>query len=153
MRLGVTLCAAVLALASAAPVLALDPGPATIRITAESISMRHSTEVKRVGQHDITTLHLFNKHIRPQAIGSEVLTCTYLGKGGVLGEGANWCAATYILPHGRLYGIGLRHANFYYQLSVVGGTGIYGNVMGTVTVSSQTRRSSLLLFALFALPY
>ena len=76
--------------------------------------------------------------------------CTYLGRGGVLGGGSRNCQITVFLREGRIVASGAMHNLVLYSLPVVGGTGIYDNVGGTLTVTQLegARRRQLLLFRL-----
>ena len=87
---------------------------------------------------------------RERPLGHEELLCTYLGRGGVLGGGSRSCTMTFFLPEGRLVVAGAVHNLMLFTLPVVGGTGIYDNVGGTLTATflgSQPIRQ-LLLFRL-----
>ena len=97
------------------------------------------------------TFHLYNRNIRRKSLGSSIIYCTYLGKGGIRGSGAQWCNANFALPKGTIVAVGVQRSPFFYQLSVVGGTGIYANVIGTLVVSQLTIRHFNLIFALQAL--
>ncbi len=128
----------------------LPPGHATIRLTATELTA--SRQLERVGSTSVTTMHLYNKELRERALGSAVLVCTYLGSGGVLGPGRSWCSVNYTLPRGTILAEGQLSTRFFYQLVVVGGTGLYANVHGTVVTSTNGTHSLMLLFALQSLP-
>jgi hypothetical protein len=93
---------------------------------------------------------LFNRRITTRALGHEEMICTYLGRGGVLGGGSRYCTMTFYLPEGKLVVAGGLHNLVLFTLPVVGGTGLYDNVGGTLTVTfvgSEPNRQ-LLLFRL-----
>ena len=93
---------------------------------------------------------LFNRRITTRALGHEELLCTYLGRGGVLGGGSRSCTITFYLPEGRLVVAGAVHNLLLFTLPVVGGTGIYDNVGGTLTATflGASPIRQLLLFRL-----
>jgi hypothetical protein len=146
LALAVTL--ALLAVPAAEP---LTPGRASIRITQERISHSTSTRQPRVGRVVVDTFHLYNRAIRRKALGSSIIYCTFLGRGGIRGSGAQWCNAQFGLPRGTIVAVGIQRSPFFYQLSVVGGTGLYSNVIGTLVVSQLTVHRFNLIFALQAL--
>ncbi len=78
------------------------------------------------------------------------MLCTHLGRGGVLGGGSRLCTMTFYLPEGRLVAMGAVHNLLFYMVPVVGGTGLYDNVGGTLTVTFLGGRPArqLLLFRL-----
>jgi hypothetical protein len=148
--------AVLLALAAAAALVAvstaesLTPGRASIRITQKRIS--HTAEGEPgIGRIVVDTFHLYNEAIRKTSLGNSILYCTSLGKGGIRGNGLQWCNARFALPKGTIVAVGIRRSPFFYQLSVVGGTGLYANVIGTLVVSQLTVRRFNLIFALQAL--
>jgi hypothetical protein len=149
---------------AAAPVLA-DPGqvttqsvgtvqvgqaldrPGTVRITDSEVRRAHvdgGPVGKSVGDLDVYTVLLYNKRIRAKALGQATMTCTAVGATG------QSCTATYFLPKGTIVTQGVITSRFIYELAVVGGTGLYSNVRGSLTVTSLKRRPSreLLVFRL-----
>jgi hypothetical protein len=99
---------------------------------------------RSAGDLDIYTLRLFNKRIRGKAIGRGTMVCTAAG-----GSGQS-CNATYSLPKGAIVVQGLITSRLIYELPVIGGTGLYNNVQGSLTVTSLTRKPprELLVFRL-----
>jgi hypothetical protein len=97
-----------------------------------------------VGDLDIYGMRLFNKRIRAKAIGSATMSCTAIG-----GSGQS-CTATYFLPKGQIVTQGVIASRLIYELAVVGGTGLYSNARGSLTVTSLRRKPSqeLLVFRL-----
>jgi hypothetical protein len=121
--------------------------PGTVRITDSEVRHAHvdvGTDGKSIGDLDVYTVLLYNKGIRAKAIGRATMTCTGVGANG------QSCTATYFLPRGALVTQGVITSRFIYELAVVGGTGLYSNVRGTLTVTSLNRTSSreLLVFRL-----
>jgi len=138
--------AAVLALlaASASPAAT---GPSTIRIT--------DVQVKRklvdAGPHgsgvaDLETVHvrLYNPSITSRTIGRGDLLCIYIDKR------LRNCNGTYSLPRGKVVVSGVISSRLLYEIAIVGGTGLYDNARGTLTVTatSFSPRHEILLFRL-----
>jgi hypothetical protein len=127
--------------------------PGVIRITNREIA-REFVDLRdpgpTAGDQLVVSQLLFNRRITSSALGHEELLCTYLGRGGVLGGGSRSCTMTFYLPRGKLVVAGAVHNLVLFTLPVVGGTGIYDNVGGTLTVTfldSEPNRQ-LLLFRL-----
>jgi hypothetical protein len=125
---------------------ALDK-PGEIRITASELRHVHvdgGLAGASVGDLDVYRLRLFNKRIRTKAIGSATMTCTAVGDNG------QSCTGMYFLPQGEVVTQGLITSRLIYELGIVGGTGLYSNVRGTLTVTSLKRKPSteLLVFRL-----
>jgi hypothetical protein len=140
---GGTLLVAIVALPGAK---ALDR-PGTITISDSELRHAHVDAGpigRSAGDLDIYTLRLFNKRIRGNAIGRATMVCTAVG-----GPGQS-CNATYSLPKGAIVVQGLITTRLIYELPVIGGTGLYNNVRGSVTVTSLKRKPSqeLLVFRL-----
>jgi hypothetical protein len=121
--------------------------PGTVRITDSQV--RHAyvdvgSDGKSIGDLDVYTVLLYNKRIRAKAIGQATMTCTVVSANG------QSCTATYFLPKGTIVTQGVITSRFIYELAVVGGTGLYSNVRGTLTVTSLKRKPSreLLVFRL-----
>jgi hypothetical protein len=112
--------------------------PGVIRITNREVA-REVVDVgaagRSAGDQLIVTQLLYNRRITTRALGHEELLCTYLGRGGVLGGGSKTCTMTFYLPHGKLVVVGAVHNLVLFTLPVVGGTGVYENVGGTLTVT------------------
>ena len=128
-------------------------GPGTIRVTTREVART----VVDLGAHGrspgdlmIRNALIFNRRITTHAIGHEEVMCTYLGRGSAFGSGSRDCSVTVFLPKGKIVAEGAAHNQFIYRLAVVGGTGIYDNVRGTLTVTflSGGPRRELLLFLL-----
>jgi hypothetical protein len=112
-------------------------GPATVRITNREIS-RVRVDSGRPGRGpgdvEIIRQNLFNKRIKPRPIGHADLICTFVTKG------TRSCTGTYFLPRGRLVAGGSIRFPELYELAVLGGTRLYDNARGTLTVIRTTRR-------------
>lgn len=127
--------------------------PGVIRITNREVARKNvdfAPAGPSAGDQLVVSQLLFNRRITERALGHEEMLCTYLGRGGVLGGGSRSCTMTFFLPEGKLVVMGSVHNLLLFTLPVVGGTGIYDNVGGTLTAtflgSKPTRQ--LLLFRL-----
>lgn len=127
--------------------------PGVIRITNREVARKNvdfAPAGPSAGDQLVVSQLLFNRRITERALGHEEMLCTYLGRGGVLGGGSRSCTMTFFLPEGKLVVMGAVHNLLLFTLPVVGGTGIYDNVGGTLTAtflgSKPTRQ--LLLFRL-----
>jgi len=121
--------------------------PGTIRITDSELRHAHvdaGPAGKSIGDLDVYTVLLYNKRIRAKAIGRATMTCIAVGATG------QSCTATYFLPKGAIVTQGVITSRLIYELAVVGGTGLYSNVRGTLTVTSLKRKPfrELLVFRL-----
>ena len=147
--------AASAAAASASTVLASSElvGPGTIRVTTREVT-RQVVDLGITGASAgdllIRSALLYNKGLTTHAIGHEEIVCTFLGTGSAFGEGSRKCVASFFLPRGELVAEGVAHNLFIYELPVIGGTGIYSNVRGTLTITflGNGPRRELLLFRL-----
>jgi hypothetical protein len=126
---------------------AAGTGPAQIRIT--------STQVRYVrvdvgkpgrtpGDMEIITQLLYNKRITERAIGHSEFVCTFTI------DISRSCRATYFLPRGKLVVGGSLRFRQIYLLAVLGGTGLYDNARGTLTVTrlAKSPRRDLEVFRL-----
>lgn len=123
-------------------------GPGVIRITDQELR-RERVEGGRpglgLGDVEITRSLLFNRRITPKAIGHAEMVCVHATRT------LRSCSGTFALPKGRIVVGGTLVYRQLYQLAVLGGTGLYDNVGGTLTVtllSERPRRESLLVFRL-----
>lgn len=123
------------------------PGPGVIRITATTSSdVRIDSGAKgsSVGDLEVIRERLFNRRITSKPIGHAEMVCTFTGS-----TSAN-CGGTYFLPKGKIVVSGPRTFREIFEVAVVGGTGIYDNIRGTLTVTSLGGKPdhSLLYFRL-----
>ena len=122
-------------------------GPGTIRITSLDlkVSLVNRGALSR-GTGDVLLIRqlLFNKGIRKESIGHTDLVCTYTG------PRARQCNGTYSLPRGTIVVSGSLRFRDFFRLAVVGGTEIYDNVRGSLTVTRYTKnpRREILIFRL-----
>ena len=61
------------------------------------------------------------------------------------------CSATYFLPQGEIVVQGVIGSRLIYAMAVVGGTGLYDNVRGSLTVTSLKRSPSVRELLVFRL--
>jgi hypothetical protein len=96
------------------------------------------------GDIDFYRQLLFNTRVTPKPIGHSDVTCTHTGTGSLN------CSGTYFLPRGKLVVGGVIGSRLLYNLAVLGGTGLYNNVRGTLTGTSISKRPAreLLVFRL-----
>jgi hypothetical protein len=97
-----------------------------------------------MGDLDIANLQLFGTTAQSRPIGTAVLTCTYLSKT------QRSCNGTYLLPRGMILTAGVLKSRLLYTAAITGGTGLYDNARGTLTVTAKglKPRRELLLFRL-----
>lgn len=132
-RAALALAAAAVAVA-ATPVLAahaLDQ-PGTIKLTSRLVKHIHvdgPMKTTNAGDLDFYRNSLYNKGITPTPIGHSDFTCVNTG------TGSQNCTGTYFLPKGKIMVAGVIASRLFYELAVIGGTGLYDNVRGTVTVT------------------
>jgi hypothetical protein len=112
--------------------------PGVVRITNSELTrvpVDVGTPGRSPGDLLVMTHLLYNKRITQRALGHEEAICTFLGRGGVLGSGTRNCQLQFYLPEGRILASGNVHNMLLFTIPVVGGTGIYENVGGTLTVT------------------
>lgn len=124
--------AAFLALAGAALGSGRLDQPGAIRITDRLVKHTHVDGGRHgpgAGDFDFYRQLLFNKGITSNPIGHSDVTCINTG------TGSSNCNGTYFLPKGKIMVGGVIASRLFYELAVIGGTGIYDNVRGTMTVT------------------
>ena len=121
--------------------------PGVIRITNQEIR-RSTVDIGRRGRSpgdvEVYRQLLYNRRITPRSIGRAELVCTYMDRT------SRYCNGTYFLPRGRIVVGGVVRFRQFYELAVLGGTGLYNNVKGSLTVTLTARKPAkdLLLFRL-----
>ena len=121
--------------------------PGTITISDSEARHTHvdlGTKGTSPGDLDVYSLLLFNKRITPKSIGHGEMVCTRIA------TKRQSCTASYVLPRGEITAQGVIDSRLIYELAIVGGTGLYSNVRGTLTVTSVDREPprELLVFRL-----
>jgi hypothetical protein len=133
-----------LAVASAAGASGALTGPGTVRVTDRQVKHIHvdgGPPGEGAGDQDFYRGLLYNRGI---TIGHSDSMCTKTGTGS-----AN-CSATYFLPKGKIMVTGVLASRLFYEIAVVGGTGLYENARGTLTVTALggSPRREFMLFRL-----
>lgn len=119
-------------------------GPAVIRLTGQQISDRLVPNKQAPGTLEIVRLRLFGSTSPSRPIGHGTVMCTY-----VAGKERS-CLGEYVLPRGMIVTGGVLETRLLYSAAITGGTGLYNNARGTltVTVTGFHPRRELLLFRL-----
>jgi hypothetical protein len=105
-------------------------GPGTIRVTDKLVRHIHvDGGPGHAGDLDFYRQSLYNKGITSSPIGHSDVACTNTG------TGSENCNGTYFLPKGKIMVTGVIASRLFYELAVIGGTGLYDNVRGTLTVT------------------
>jgi hypothetical protein len=118
-------------------------GPGVVRLT----DVQNSLAIKGaggVGTVEIARLSLFGSGSRARPIGQGVLTCMHVSKT------LRSCLGSYVLPRGMIETSGILNSRLLYTAAITGGTGLYDNARGTLTVTAKglSPRRELLLFRL-----
>ena len=123
-------------------------GPGVIRITEREVLVtRVDIGAKRTspGDVEVVRLQLYNPRVTTRSIGHAELVCTFVGTGN-----SRVCRGTYALPRGTIVVGGSLQFRQFYDLAILGGTGIYDDARGTLTVTRTSRKPvrNLVLFRL-----
>ena len=121
--------------------------PGTIRVTTRGVEDQYVDRgLSGLGPGDlrITRQLVYNPSITPKAIGHSDLVCTYTA------SYARQCSGTFTLPQGKIVVAGTVTFRQFYELAVIGGTGLYDNVRGSLTVTLVKRnpQREVLIFRL-----
>jgi hypothetical protein len=121
--------------------------PGTITLTSRAVKLQfidRGPPGRGAGDLTVKRFLLYNKGIRVRAIGHADLVCTYTTRY------AQQCSGTYSLPKGKIVASGAFEYPQYHEVAVTGGTGLYDNVRGTLTVTLLRRdpERNILLFRL-----
>jgi hypothetical protein len=122
-------------------------GPAQIRITTKQVRyvrVDSGRSGRSPGDMEIIAHLLYNRRITPRALGHSEFVCTFTL------DISRSCRATFFLPRGTLVVGGSLRFRQIYQLAVLGGTGLYDNARGTLTVTRlrKSPRRDLFVFRL-----
>jgi hypothetical protein len=122
-------------------------GPGTIRITSREVKTTRVDVGKRglsPGDLQIMRGLLYNRRVTPRPIGHAEVVCTF-----VVRTSRN-CNGTYFLPKGKIVVSGPIFYRQLFEVAVIGGTGLYDNVRGSLTVTSlgKNPQRDLLVFRL-----
>jgi hypothetical protein len=128
---------AAIAASTASAAHSTQAGPGPIRITDVQTSysfIRGRTRAHGAGAVELVKQRLYNPSISSKPIGRSTLMCTYFDPHD------RTCVGTYFLPKGSLVVTGTIQSRLIYEIAVVGGTGLYANDRGTLTVTSTRLR-------------
>ena len=121
--------------------------PARIQITTRSVERNYvdrGAPGHSAGDLVIMRQLLFNRGITPKAIGRSDLVCTYTTRS------QRQCMGTFTLPRGKIVVSGTMTYPQFGELAVIGGTRLYDNIRGSMTVTLIKRKPhrELLVFRL-----
>lgn len=117
---------------------AVERGAGVIRITDQDVRVvRVDIGARGTSPGDMEIVHarLYNRRLTQKPIGRSELLCTFLD-----GKRSRSCRGTYFLPRGKLVVGGSLQYRQFYDMAVIGGTGIYDDARGTLTVTRTTRK-------------
>ena len=138
-RVGWVLIGAIVGILGVGPWQSLSEagtGPATIRVTDRQQALTVvdlGARGKSPGDMEVVSSRVFQRGTGT-TIGRSELICTYTDK-----IRARSCRGTYSLPKGKLVVGGTMLYRQFYDLAVLGGTGLYDNARGTLTVTRTHR--------------
>jgi len=98
----------------------------------------------RAGTVETIRQLLYNPSTSKRPIGRSILVCTS-------SDGRDrMCSGTYILPKGNLVVAGSLQSRLLFEIAIVGGTGLYDNARGALTVTAThiRPRHEVLVFRL-----
>jgi hypothetical protein len=110
-------------------------GPEFIRITDRQFaytSVDVGARGRSPGDQEIIFDKLFNRRITPKSIGSARFVCTFTARRTRI------CTATFSLPKGEVVATGTVRFREFYDLAIVGGTDLYNDARGTLTIIRTT---------------
>jgi len=116
---------------------AAGTGPATIRVNDRELEVtRVDLGAKGVSPGDIEVVRarLLERGTRT-VIGRSELVCNFVDD-----VRSRVCRGTYILPKGKIVVGGSLMYRQFYELAVVGGTGLYDNARGTMALTRTGRK-------------
>jgi hypothetical protein len=111
-------------------------GPEFIRITDRQFGYTRinvGRPTRGPGDQEIIFDKLFNRRITRKAIGTARFICTFTARRMRI------CTATFNLPKGELVATGTVRFRQFYDLAIVGGTGLYDDARGTLTIIRTTK--------------
>ena len=118
-------------------------GPATIRITTRQVQLTMvdtGAKGRSPGDVEVSNHLVFNRRVTPRPIGHAEFICT------ITVDVSRMCRGTIFLPRGKVVVGGSFRFRQLYDLAVLGGTGLYDNARGTLTVTRRSRSPLTNLF-------
>jgi hypothetical protein len=118
-------------------------GKAVVRLTDRQAHVTHLGG-DSTGGVDIARMTLYGSSSTTRPIGHAVITCMDVG------SGEQTCDGSYVLPKGTLETSGILRTRLFYTQAITGGTGLFDNARGTLTVTANhlSPRREILLFRL-----
>jgi len=144
-RILIAAIGSIVVVAAAAPAGAIGPGDIRITDVQTSYTMVKARNGTAAGSVELVKQRLYNPSLSQRAIGRATMSCTFFDR-----RERN-CSGTYFLPRGALVVSGTIQSRLLYEIAVVGGTGLYENARGSLTVTStglRPKRRELLVFRL-----
>ena len=126
---------------------AAGTGPATIRISERQLALTRidmGAKGTSPGDTEVIRSRLLERGTL-KTIGRAELVCTFVDS-----VRSRVCRGTYILPKGKIVVGGSILYRQFYDLAVLGGTGLYDNARGTLTIT-RTHRSPVRDLVVFRL--
>jgi hypothetical protein len=126
------ICAAL----AAAPSAPAETGSIELRLTSvqtKFVTVDVKPDSGRAGDTEIAMASIYNG-VTPAAIGHGTLLCT------VLTRATRSCEATYVLPQGQIMTDSVIGSLRSFEVAIVGGTGLYDKVRGSLSVTTTTLR-------------
>jgi hypothetical protein len=111
-------------------------GPSQIRITDVQIASRVVRPVRggRAGTIETIRQRLYNPSRGRLPIGRSLIVC-------ISSDGRDrMCSGTYLLPKGTVVVSGVVQSRLLYEIPIVGGSGLFDNARGTLTVTASHLR-------------
>jgi hypothetical protein len=111
-------------------------GPAQIRITDLQVNYHVVRPASGgvPGSLEIIRQRLYNPTISEAPIGRATIICTFTDRR------ERMCSGTYVLPKGEISVMGTIQSRLLYEIPVVGGTRLFDNARGSLTVTSTHLR-------------
>lgn len=108
-------------------------GPSQIRITDVQLSDRIASpgEGGPAGTIETIRQQLYNPSLSKRPIGRSLIVCISSDSPDRM------CTGTYILPRGNLVVTGVVQSRLLYDIPIVGGSGLFDNARGTLTVTAS----------------
>jgi hypothetical protein len=147
-RLAVMLVAATFGWIALGSVRSADgsTGPSQIRITDVQIADRVTPPPGggRAGTVESIRQQLYNPSRSKRSIGRSLIVCTSSDSLDRM------CTGSYLLPKGSVVVAGVVQSRLLYDIAIVGGTGLFDNARGTLTVTAShiRPRHEVLVFRL-----